>query len=172
MTQWEDSHAASQHIIREQAKGRLQHLRRYTEVDLHDPPQEPELPPIPDAEPPRLKPGEMELFLKLSAALTVLLARTVYLQDLEVAHTRLLEYLQGYVEVSFLCRFRTLGVLHLANSIRCTVLRLSSQTSTGRLTCMSKYWTMVQCTVSGPFFKNDSTLLSKAFVPTTMVKES
>lgn len=62
------------------------------------PPPLPDYPPLPDADTPRLKHGEMELFLKLCAALTVLLARTVYLEDLEPAHKRLLEYLHGYVE--------------------------------------------------------------------------
>ncbi|KIO31700.1 hypothetical protein M407DRAFT_19212 [Tulasnella calospora MUT 4182] len=100
MAEWEDHNAASQHIMREQSRGRLQDLQQYTEADIiADPPQMPELPPIPDSERARLKHGEMELFLKLSASLTVLLARTVHLQDLQLAHVRLLEYLQGYAEM-------------------------------------------------------------------------
>ncbi|KAG8912907.1 hypothetical protein FRC00_003508 [Tulasnella sp. 408] len=81
--QWEQSVSASQHTMEEPPPR----------------PETPELPPAPEEESPRLKRGEMKLFLKLSAALTVLLARTVRIQDLELAHQRLLEYLQEYAEL-------------------------------------------------------------------------
>lgn len=100
LDEWEDHNKVVNHIIREQAKGRLQNERIHTEDDLLPEPDPPILPDLPEEAVPRMKRGEMELFMKLSAALTVLLARTVRLEDLQQAHGRLLEYLKGYVEVS------------------------------------------------------------------------
>lgn len=97
MRQWEQSVSASQHTMEEPPPR----------------PETPELPSVPKAESPRLKCGEMKLFLKLSAALTVLLARTVRIQDLELAHQRLLEYLQEYAEVTLEDHFTYSSILTL-----------------------------------------------------------
>lgn len=99
MDKWEEQVKIVRLMIREQSRGRSLDERRYTLDDLPPRPKQPELPELPKDEVPRLKRGEMALFLKLSAALTVMLAQTVRVQELERAHQRLLEYLQEYAEV-------------------------------------------------------------------------
>lgn len=57
----------------------------------------------------RMHPDDANNFLKLAAALKILLARTVRLEDLGRAENLLREYLEGYLVVSscFLLLFNT-----------------------------------------------------------------
>lgn len=64
-------------------------------------PPTPELPE--ETEPPsqpRIKEDDMPNFLKLSAALSILLARTITLEQLDVGYDFLIDYLFGFREVN------------------------------------------------------------------------
>lgn len=50
----------------------------------------------------RMNPNDANNFLKLAAALKIMFGRSVLVEDLERAKALLLEYLQGYLEVSVL----------------------------------------------------------------------
>lgn len=68
----------------------------------HPQPPPPPTPPLPselDLPLPRLKPGEMENFVKLSAALTLLLGRTITKPNIARGCQLLKEYLLGFREV-------------------------------------------------------------------------
>lgn len=72
-----------------------------TEADRPIEPTPPK-PPSPsnlDIPLPRIKPGEMENFMKLSAALTILLGRSITKENLDRGCTLLQEYLLGFREV-------------------------------------------------------------------------
>lgn len=49
---------------------------------------------------PRMKEGEMKNFLKLCAALTIMLRRTIYRDQIDTAKTLLTEYLLGFRKVN------------------------------------------------------------------------
>lgn len=64
------------------------------------PPEPPIAPTPPDPPRPRLKDNDMPNFLKLSAALSILLARKITRQQLDLGSQYLTDYLLGFREVS------------------------------------------------------------------------
>lgn len=87
------------------SKGKSKARDPAEKVEELAPPQEPTppLPPLPenlDLPAPRMKPGEMENFLKLSAALTLLLGRSITKANVDVGCKLLEEYLLGFRQVS------------------------------------------------------------------------
>lgn len=87
------------HVLKHNADPTKHHLDLYDNLPAPDPPTPPPI-PEPEFPRPRIKTGDMPNFLKLSAALSILLARTISVTQLDTGYNFLLEYLAGFREVS------------------------------------------------------------------------
>lgn len=100
--EYEGRNSAYEYLLRMQAAGTTMPAGpRITKKDKPaGPPVSPE-PPEPSPSPRRrMKPGEMENFLLLSSSLTIILGRTVYLNQLDKAMADFTEYLLTFAMVS------------------------------------------------------------------------
>lgn len=113
------------------------------------PPSSPKRPEPPG---PRMFPGDPDLFLRLSTPLSIMLAQTITKTRLDESYSMLTSNRVGFRNASL--SFTTCINKILIPNFRCMVNHISSPAIILPHMCMIKFWTMVQRTASGHFFKS------------------